>query len=197
MGVHAKALPLLEQALAIGRARVRIAAASASRRASTISACSSASWATSAAAEPLLVESLATRRRLLGNEDKDVAVTLVELARVLKDRGRGPESEAPTREALAIRQKIFGDEHRETATSKNELALLLLGARRSGRRRAALSRERGDERTRAGRRSSERRRRQSRASRQLLIAKGDAAGAEALLRESLAVDGRVFGDDAY
>ena len=50
---------------------------------------------------------------------------VVELSRVLKDRGRGPESEAPTREALAIRKKIFGDEHRETATSKNELGLLM------------------------------------------------------------------------
>ena len=33
------------------------------------------------------------RRRLLGPSDKDVAVTLVELARVLKDRGRDAEAE--------------------------------------------------------------------------------------------------------
>src|SRR5262249_55478360 len=36
-----------------------------------------------AAAEPLLQESLAVRRQLLGPQDPDVAVTLVELARVL------------------------------------------------------------------------------------------------------------------
>ena len=34
-----------------------------------------------AAAEPLLAESLAMRRRLLGSKTTDVAVTLVELAR--------------------------------------------------------------------------------------------------------------------
>ena len=38
-------------------------------------------------------ESLALRRRLLGPEDKDVAVTLVELARVLRDSGRSDEAE--------------------------------------------------------------------------------------------------------
>ena len=125
MGLHAKALPLLEQALAIGR---RAFGSDHVRVAQSLNDLGvlQRDLGNPAAAQPLLVESLAMRRQLLGNEDKDVAVTLVELARVLKDRGRWAESEAPTREALAIRKKIFGDEHRETATSKNELGLFLL-----------------------------------------------------------------------
>jgi serine/threonine protein kinase/tetratricopeptide (TPR) repeat protein len=124
MGLHAKALPLLEQSLAIGRRalgpdHVRIA------QSLNNLGVLQRELGNLAAAEPLLRESLDMRRRLLGSFDKDVAVTLVELARVLKDRGRSAESEAPTREALDIRKKIFGDEHRETATSKNELGLLL------------------------------------------------------------------------
>jgi Flp pilus assembly protein TadD len=75
----------------------------------------------------LLEESLAMRRHLLGSVDKDVAVTLVELSRVLRDRGLDTKAEPLLREALAIRRKVFGEAHRETATSLNDLALLLFG----------------------------------------------------------------------
>ena len=192
MGLHAKALPLLEQALAIGRRsfgprHVRVA------QSLNDLGVLQRELGNPEAAEPLLVESLAIRRRLLGDEDKDVAVTLVELARVLKDRGRGSESEAPIREALAIRRKIFGDEHRETATSKNELALLLwergdvAGAEPLFRQNVATS-----ERVLGGDHPNVGAAKASLA--QVLIAKGDASGAEALLRESLAVQRRVFGE---
>ena len=192
MGLHAKALPLLEQALAIGRhafgsQHVRVA------QSLNDLGVLQRELGNLPAAEPLLVESLAVRRRLLGNEDKDVAVTLVELARVLKDQGRGPESEAPIREALAIRRQIFGDEHRETATSKSELAQLLwdrgdlAGAEPLFRENVATSQRLlgADHPNVASAKSS---------LAQMLLAKGDAMAAEALLRESLAVRRRVFGD---
>ncbi len=192
MGLHAKALPLLEQALAIGR---RAFGSDHVRVAQSLNDLGvlQRDLGNPAAAQPLLVESLAMRRQLLGNEDKDVAVTLVELARVLKDRGRWAESEAPTREALAIRKKIFGDEHRETATSKNELGLFLLdrgdlaGAEPLFRENVATSQRvlGADHPNVAAAKGSLAR---------LLIAKGDAPAAEALIREALVVYQQVFGE---
>jgi serine/threonine-protein kinase len=192
MGLHAKALPLLQQALAVGRRtfgpeHVRVA------QSLNDLGVLQRELGNLAAAEPLLVESLSIRRRLLGNQDKDVAVTLVELARVLRGRGRGAESEAPIREALAIRRKIFGDEHRETATSKNELALFLWdrgdldGAEPLFRENVATSqRVLGADHPNVGSAKA--------TLAQVLIARGDAAGAEKLLRESLDVHRRVFGE---
>jgi eukaryotic-like serine/threonine-protein kinase len=192
LGMNEQALPLLEQALSIGRRtlgsqHVRIAQSLNDlgvlyRRAGNL-----------AAAEPLLRESLAIRRSLLGNEHNDVAITLVELARVLRDRGLVAESEAPTREALAIRLKVFGDEHRETATSKSELASLLWergdlsGAEKLQRENVATSeRLLGRDHANVG------------ASKgnlgNLLYAKGDVAGAEVLLRESVRVRKVAFGE---
>jgi serine/threonine protein kinase len=190
MGMHAKALPLLDQALAIGRRafgqHVRVA------QSLNDLGVLQRGLGNLAAAEPLLAESLAMRRRLLGDNDKDVAVTLVELARVLKNRGRLAEAEAPIREALAIRQRIFGDEHRETATSKNELGRWLLergdlaGAEQMFRENLATSeRVLGAEHPNAGS--------AKRSLALVLIAKGEGAGAEKLLRESLEVDRGVFG----
>ena len=104
MGLHAKALPLLEQALAIGRRafgseHVRVAQSLndlgvLQRELGNLGRGRAAAR-----------ESLAMRRRLLGNEDKDVAVTLVELARVLKDRGRGrkPKRRSARRSRFARR----------------------------------------------------------------------------------------------
>ncbi|MGH9309020.1 MAG: serine/threonine-protein kinase, partial [Vicinamibacterales bacterium] len=92
MGLNAKALPLLERALAIGRSalgpeHVQVAASLndlgvLNRELGDV-----------AEAETLLRESLAMRRRLLGANDNDIAITLVELARLLNDRGRSAEAE--------------------------------------------------------------------------------------------------------
>jgi serine/threonine-protein kinase len=191
MGLLAKALPLQERALAVGR---RSLGSEHVRVAQSLNdlAVLQRKLGHSAAAEPLLVESLAIRRRLLGNEDKDVAVTLVELARVLKDLGRTAESEAPTREALAIRMKIFGEEHRETAVSKNELAKLLwergdlAGAEPLFREGLAINlRVLGADHpnTAASKGNLA----------QVLNAKGASAAAETLYREELDTDRRVFG----
>ncbi len=191
MGLNAKALPLLEKALAIGRRTFRGDDVRIAQTLNDLGVLERVRG-NAAAAEPLLVESLAMRRRLLGNEDKDVAVTLVELGRVLRDRGRSAESEAPFREALAIRTKVFGEEHQETATSKNDLGMLLwergdLAAAETLLRENVATTERtlGAAHPNAG---------ASKASlAQLLTAKGDPVSAEALLRQSLEVDRRVFG----
>src|SRR5262252_4484159 len=191
MAHRAKALPLLEQALVIGRRtwgseHVRVAQSLNDlgvlhREEGRL-----------AAAEPLLAESLAIRRRLLGSMDKDVAVTLVELARLLQDRGRDAEAEPLAREALAIREQLFGDEHRETATSKNELGLLLLrrgdiaGAEPLFRENLATNqRLLGPRHPNTGAAMGN--------LALALNAKGELQAAEALVREALEIDRRVFG----
>jgi serine/threonine protein kinase/Flp pilus assembly protein TadD len=191
MGLYGKAIPLLERALAIGRselgADVRVAQSLndlgvLQRQQGRLPE-----------AETMLRESLTLRRRLLGPQDKDVAVTLVELARTLEDRGRSNEAEPHIREALAIRRKLFGDEHRETATSKNELGMYLFrrgdlaGAEPLLRENLATNlRLLGPDHPNTS---------SSKANVALLMsAKGDPAGAEVLLREAAAVNRRVFGE---
>jgi tetratricopeptide (TPR) repeat protein len=191
LGLREKALPLLEQALAIGR------------RSGTDSAYLAMTLnvlgvlyredGNLARAEQLLTESVAMRRRVLGPEDKDVAITLVELARVLTDGGRDPEAEAPIREALAIRRKVLGEEHRETATSKNELALFLYDrgdleeAERLERESAATNeRVLGPDHPNTGRSKGN--------VGVILNAKGQYVAAEAFFRESVRVDRIAFGE---
>jgi len=62
------------------------------------------------------------RRKLLGNEHKDVAVTLVELGRVYGDQGDDQRAEPLFRESLTIRRKALGEEDHETAVSLSDLA---------------------------------------------------------------------------
>ena len=194
MGLHAKALPLLEQALAIGRralgprARPRRAEPQQSRRAPARagqprpppSRCSSRAWRCGGGCS--------------ATNDKDVAVTLVELARVLKDRGRGrgirsadPRGAGDSPEDLRRRASRNGDEQERArrcccgsaATWPAPSRSFARTSRRASACSAPIIRTPPPPKP---------------ASRQLLIAKGDAAGAEALLRESLAVHRRVFGD---
>jgi eukaryotic-like serine/threonine-protein kinase len=192
MTLSAKAQPLLEQALAIGR---RTWGSEHVRVAQSLNDLGvlHREQGQLADAEPLLVESLAIRRRLLGPEDKDVAVTLVELARLLQDRGRIADAEPLAREALTIRKKLFGEEHRETATSKNELGLLLwrrgdvAGAEPLFRQNLATNqRLLGPGHPSTGSAMSN--------LALVLNTKGEFTAAEALLRESLEIDRRVFGD---
>ena len=122
LGVFDKALPLLENAVAIGRAHAddRQLAQSLNDLGVLRRERGDAGGAT-----PLLEQALAMRRHFLGREHKDVAVTLVELGRAYERRGNDDRAETLFREALDIRRKVFGDAHRETATSKSALALLL------------------------------------------------------------------------
>jgi serine/threonine protein kinase len=192
MGLSAKALPLLERALALGRRALGPEHVRVAQSLNDLGVLHR-EQGDLAKAEPLLRESLAMRQRLLGPADKDVAVTHVELARALEDRGRDAEAEPHIREALAIRRTLFGDEHRETATSKNELGLLLLrrgdlaGAEPLLRENAATNvRVLGSDHPNTG---------VAKANLALvLLARGEAAEAEILLRETAAVDRRVFGE---
>jgi serine/threonine protein kinase/tetratricopeptide (TPR) repeat protein len=191
MGLYAKALPLLERALTLGRAAFRSDHATLAQSLNDLGVLYR-EQGNVAAAEPLLRESLAMRRRLLGPEDKDVAVTLIELARVLTETGRADEAEPAIRESLAIRRKVFGEEHRETATSKAELGRLLMqrgdliGADPFLRENVAttvhmLGPDHPNSAAAKGTLA------------QLLLLEGDVAGGDALLRESTEVYRRVFG----
>jgi serine/threonine protein kinase len=125
LGLHAKAKPLLTEALALGR---RPGAADTPGLAQTLNDLGvlSREQRDTEGAKALLEESLAMRRRLFGNVHKDVAVTLVELGRVYVDRGLGDRAEPLYRESLDIRRRVFGEIHRETAVSKSSLGHVLL-----------------------------------------------------------------------
>ncbi len=124
LGLHDKARPLLERALALGRQtgghdHVRVAQSLNDlgvllrERGDAVAAMAS------------LEEALAMRRRLFGEMHKDVAVTLVELARAHTDRGRLDLAEPLLRQSLAIRRKVLGEWHRNTGTSMSDLGMLL------------------------------------------------------------------------
>ena len=144
MGRFDKALPLLEQAVATRTPRARPCATPGSRRASTTSACCTASWASRRRREPLLREAVAMRRQVLGPRHPDVAITLVELSRALAEQGRTPRpSRRPARRSTSARRSSatsIARRRRARATSGDPHA-----ARRSRRRRAAAAREPRDD----------------------------------------------------
>ena len=74
-----------------------------------------------AAAEPMLREALAIRRRVLGEERPEVAESLAELATALRDKRQFEEAEQLFLAALALRQKVLGDTHPQTRGSLNRL----------------------------------------------------------------------------
>lgn len=192
LGIHDRALPMLEDALAKGRQAFGPEHLRVAQSLNDLGVLHR-SLGSPAAAEPLLVESLGMRRRLLGSDHNDVAITLVELARVLRERGRTADAEPLAREALAIRTRVLGDEHRETATSKNELARLLWDrgdldeAERLFRENLSTT-----ERVLGPRHPNVSGAKTSLAL--LLVARGDAGTGERLLREALDIDRAVFGD---
>jgi len=124
LGLHDKAKPLLEQAVASGR---RALGPEHERVAQSLHNLGVVlrEMGDLAAAAPLLEEALAMRRRLLGREHKDVAQTLQELA-YLHDLRGDASFEPLLREALAIRRKVLGEEHGDTVSSLNDLGLFLL-----------------------------------------------------------------------
>jgi len=191
MGFYAKAVPLLERALMIGRATFPEGHRTLAQTLNDLGVLYR-EQGNLVSAEPLLRESLAMRRRILGPDDKDVAVTLIELARVLTDTSHADEAEPAIRESLAIRRKVFGEEHRETATSKAELGRLLMqrgdlaGADPFLRQNVATTVHMlgpGHPNSAAAKGTLA----------QLLLLEGDAAGGEALLRESADIYRQVFG----
>ena len=190
MEMHAKALPLERRAVEISRRALGPDSTVLAQSLNNLGVLYR-ELGSLAEAEPLLRESLALRRRLPGH-DNEVAVTLVELARVLNAAGRPDEAEPHIRESLAIRRNVLGEQHRETAVSKSELGRLLM---RRGHLVAAeplLRDALAIDTTLLGRDHP------NTASSQgnlalLLMYGGDLAAAEPLLREALTTKRRIFG----
>jgi tetratricopeptide (TPR) repeat protein len=192
LGDSRKAQPLLDRAVALGRARgIESAAMAQSLNDLGVLARAQADYVS---ATVLLQQALVMRRRVLGPQHQDVAVTLVELGRTLSDRGEVDRPERFFREALAIRRQALGDDHQETATSVSALALLL---RHKGDLAGAESLFRENlERTRKARGSDHPNTATSLSNLALVIAeRGDPATAEGLFREALASNRKTLGPD--
>lgn len=122
-GEHEKARPVLEEALVagrqIGRADVRLGQTLSDlgilRR----------ERGDFAGARPLLEEALLVRRELWREGHNEVAISLVELSRLMRATEELGEAEALLREALAMRRRVLGPRHREVAVSMSDLGMLL------------------------------------------------------------------------
>jgi serine/threonine protein kinase/Tfp pilus assembly protein PilF len=122
-GAYEQALPLLDQAVALGRRTLgpsrelgqSLNDLGVARR----------QKAELGPARALIAEALAMRRKILGEEHPEVAVSHSELGRTLMDLGLLGKAEAHFRSALAIRKKVLGPVDHETATSMSDLGLLL------------------------------------------------------------------------
>ncbi|MEH2226973.1 tetratricopeptide repeat protein, partial [Nostoc sp.] len=75
-------------------------------------------------AEPLLIEALAMRKRLLGDEHPSVATSLNNLAGLYDSQGRYSDAEPLYIEALAIAEKRLGANHPNTITFRENLEYL-------------------------------------------------------------------------
>ena|GEM_PF-5833597 len=71
---------------------------------------------------PLAEQALAIRQRILGQQHRDVASSLNNLARLYKSQGRYEEAEPLYRQALEMRKQLLGQQHRDVASSLNNLA---------------------------------------------------------------------------
>ena len=191
LGLHDKAKPLLEQAVALGRRGVGPESERMAQSLQNLGVLRR-EMGDLAASAPLLEEALAMRRRVLGPEHKAVAQTLEDLAYVYQLRG-DKTTEPLVREALAIRRKALGDEHRDTVSSLNDLGLLLLqkgdlaGAEPLLRQCVASNRKllgegHPDVATAMGNLAL------------VLQAKGDHAEAESLIRQALSISRKALGD---
>ena len=75
-------------------------------------------------AEPLLLQALEMRKRILGENHADVATSLNNLAGLYKSQGRYEQAEPFLVQALEMRKRIFRENHPHVATSLNNLAYL-------------------------------------------------------------------------
>jgi tetratricopeptide (TPR) repeat protein len=124
LGLHDKAQPLLEQALALGRQLVGHDHVRVAQSLNDLGVLLREKGNLTAASATL-EQALGMRQRLLGREHADVAVTLVELGRAYVDQNLEDRAEPLFRTALAIRRKVLGEWHRNTATSLSDLGRLL------------------------------------------------------------------------
>jgi eukaryotic-like serine/threonine-protein kinase len=76
-------------------------------------------------AAALLGEALATRERVLGEDDLETAETMAALADALRKKADYAAAEPLVRRALEFRRRVLGPEHPLVATSLDSLAVLL------------------------------------------------------------------------
>ena len=75
-------------------------------------------------AEPLYIQALALRKRLLGEEHPSVAMSLNNLAYLYSDQGRYSDAEPLFIQALALCDRVLGINHPNTVTVRESLANL-------------------------------------------------------------------------
>jgi tetratricopeptide (TPR) repeat protein len=75
-------------------------------------------------AEPLLLETLETKKRVLGDDHPDTLDAMHSLAILYQRQGRFDEAEPLALETLKIRRRVLGDHHRGTSISMYNLACL-------------------------------------------------------------------------
>ena len=81
-------------------------------------------------AQPLLESSVATRRRVLGNDDPKTLVSMDDLAWLLDQDGHAKEAVKLQEESLAIRRRVQGSDHKDVRKSISNLAVFLADAGR-------------------------------------------------------------------
>jgi tetratricopeptide (TPR) repeat protein len=91
-------------------------------------------------ARPIYERALAIRQKVLGPEHPATAMSLNNLALLLKDQGDLAGARPLYERALAIREKVLGPEHPDTATSLNGVAGLLQAEGHLARSRPLLER---------------------------------------------------------
>ncbi len=139
LGALDKAQPLLEEAVTIGRRLRESEGLAQSLNELGVVRREKGNYP---AAARMLEEALSMRRRLLGKEHQDVAVTLVDLARVYTDQGdkitlnnlshplrlqgKYDEAAALLREALGIARPAVGEDHPLTAALRINLGRIQL-----------------------------------------------------------------------
>jgi tetratricopeptide (TPR) repeat protein len=147
-------------------------------------------------AAPLLRDALAISVKVLGPEHPDTAISLTNLANVLRAQGDLAEARPLSERALAISEKTLGPEHPDTAISLTNLANLLwsqgdlVGARPLYERALAIREkafgpEHPDTATCLNSLAS------------VLKAQGDFAGARPLYERALAIREKTLGPEHY
>jgi len=146
------------------------------------------------ASYPLQEASLATRRRLLGEEHPDTLTSINNMGGLLLAQGKLAEAEPYHREAMEKRRRVLGDDHPDTLTSINNMGSLLREQAKLAevepywreameKRRRVLGEEHPDTLTSINNMGV------------LLLDQGRLAEAEPLYREAMEKSRRVLGDE--
>jgi len=124
LGLHDRAIPLLEDALST-RQRLSINEASLVAESMSGLAWSVEMKGRNADAERLYRGALALNREVLGDDHLDVAKSRENLAGLLRVQAKYDEAESLYREALALRMKRQGESHLDVAENLHDIAQVL------------------------------------------------------------------------